>query len=152
MKLFEIKTKYSLDEHLKYNYAIYLRSKELKISIPLVLFVIILGIIVKNWIYVAIAALLPIVSFLSVYLNARKNYNSNKALKDAEIVVEFYDDHLIQKLEVGSYKVEHDKISKIIETKTHFYIMISRNQGVIIPKKEISKALEKHIKSIKISK
>ena len=152
MKLFEIKTKYTLDEHIKYNYAIYLRGKGFIGFVLLALFVIVTGIIGKVWYAVILAALAPFISIFSVYFNAKKNYNSNKALKDAEITIEFYKDHLIQKTEVGSYKLEYDKIAKIIETKTHFYIMISRIQGVLIPKKDISKELEDHIKSIKINK
>lgn len=147
-KLSEVKTTYTLDEHLKFNIALFTRSKILILDIIIAALLIIPAIATKQWYIVTIAILLPLTSLLSVYLKAKGIYKSNKASQNMDINIEFYNDYIIQKTDMGSYKVENDKIFKIIETKSHFYIMISKNQGIAIPKDKISKEIEEYIKKL----
>ena len=151
-KLFELKTKYTLNEHIKYNFAIALRSKELMITGIILLITFVCAIIARMFLVIVFAILFPILYVLIIYMTAKKNYLSNKAAQDAEIIVEFYQDYMIQKTELGSYKVEHDKIARIIETKTHFYVMISKNQGVILPKVDMSDEMQQYVRNILIDK
>lgn len=149
-KLYEIKTKYTLEEHIKFNYALLFNGKQMLLLAILCIITLICGIISHLWYAVGIAIIFPIFLVLSVYFSAKKNYLSNKGAQDADVTIEFYENKMIQKTSVGSYTVEHDKIVKIIETKTHFYVMISRNQGIIIPKASMPNGLEEHIEKIVI--
>ena len=151
-KLFEVKTKYTLKEHVKFNFALLIKGKEIIVYSIIILITIICGIIAKLWYAVAIAIFAPLAFVGIVYFVAKKNYDSNKAAKDAEMTIEFYNDSIVQKTELGSYKVELSKILKIVETKTNFYIMISRNQGLIIKKENMPEGLEEYIKNIKNNK
>lgn len=151
-KLFELKTKYTLDEHIKYNFAVALRSKEM-LTIGVLWLLIIVGGIISQELYIIIFGILfPIIYMLVIYTTAKNNYTSNKMAQNAEITIEFYKDNLVQKTEAGSYKIEHDKILKIIETKTHFYVMIAKNQGVILPKEKMSKEMIEYVKNVQIRK
>ena len=149
-KLFEIKTKYTLDEHMKFNFAIAKKSKELWIVVALWLLVLIGGIIARESSLVIFAIIFPIMYFAVIWHTAKKNYSSNKAAQDAEMTIEFYKDKMIQISDVGSYTIEHDKIARIIETKAHFYVMISKIQGVILPKENMPEELISHIRAIKV--
>ncbi len=149
-KLFEIKTKYTLEEHLKFNYALVFNKKEISIIIILCLLLVVYGFFYQSIYWIIFAILFPIIFFVSIRYTAKANYKSNKAIADAEIILEFYKNSIVQKTDVGSYTIEHDKINKIIETKTHFYIMIAKNQGVIIPKEGLPDGLVDYIKNIKV--
>ena len=86
-KLFEIKTKYTLDEHMKFNFALARKSKELWIVAALWLLVLVGGIISMESYLIIFAVLFPIIYFAVIWFTAKKNYSSNKAAQDAEMTI-----------------------------------------------------------------
>ena len=57
--------------------------------------------------------------------------------------------HFVSKTEKSESIVEYDKLYKIIETKTNFYLMIADNQGYIVSKANCSQELIDFIISLK---
>lgn len=64
----------------------------------------------------------------------RKTYESNELLKDITQTIEFYEKHFIAKSDKSETTVEYEKLYKVIENKTNFYLMIADNQGYIVSK------------------
>ena len=73
------------------------------------------------------------------------------ALQNAEVNFEFYNDYFTETNEYGNTKLEYNKLHKIIETKTNFYLMIAKNQGFILVKENFPEGLEEFLRNIKIS-
>ena len=78
--------------------------------------------------------LFPIFMIIFSELESKSYYKSNKILQDMIDEYEFYEENFIVRNKMTEFKIGYDKIYKIIETKTNFYIMISKNQGYIISK------------------
>ena len=93
--------------------------------------------------------LFPVIYVILRKLSIKRYYNSNKILKDITEEYEFYEDYLIAKNTNSEAKIEYDKIFKIIETKTNFYIMVAQNQGYIISKEICSEELVEFLKELK---
>ena len=71
----------------------------------------------------------------------KKTYESNELLKDIEQTIEFYEKHFIAKSDKSETTVEYEKLYKVIENKTNFYLMIADNQGYIVSKANCSQEL-----------
>ncbi len=147
--LFEMKTVYTRKEHIAFNFAVAKKAKSFPILIVLCVLVFLAGIFLNEPIWIAISVILLIEMPLLTYISARRNYSSNKLIQNAEITCKFYDDRLIEETASGNTTILYNQILKILETKSHFYIMIARNQGISIPKADISEELEAHIKELK---
>lgn len=96
--------------------------------------------------------LFPVIYVVLRKLSIKRYYNSNKILKDITEEYEFYEDHVIAKNTNSEARIEYDKIFKIIETKTNFYIMVAQNQGYIISKEICSEELVRFLTGLKGSK
>jgi len=93
--------------------------------------------------------LFPIIYVILRKLGVKRYYNSNKILKDITEEYEFYEEYVIAKNTNSEARIEYNKLYKIIETKTNFYIMIAQNQGYIISKKICSEELVKFLNGLK---
>jgi hypothetical protein len=94
--------------------------------------------------------LFPILYVILRRMNIKRYYNSNKILKDITEEYEFYEDYLVAKNTNSEAKLEYNKLHKIIETKTNFYIMVAQNQGYIISKGVCSNELIEFLKRLRV--
>jgi len=94
--------------------------------------------------------LFPVFYVILKNIGIKRYYNSNKILKDIIEEYEFYEDYFIAKNINSEAKIEYNKLYKIIETKTNFYIMIASNQGYIISKQICSNELIKFLNELKV--
>ena len=79
----------------------------------------------------------------------KKTYESNELLKDIEQTIEFYEKHFIAKSDKSETTVEYEKLYKVIENKTNFYLMIADNQGYIVSKANCDNELIEFINKLK---
>jgi hypothetical protein len=96
--------------------------------------------------------LFPVIYVIFKNMGIKRYYKSNKILQDITEEYEFFEDYFIAKNVNSEAKVEYNKLYKIIETKTNFYIMIASNQGYIISKTVCPEELIVFLKKIKINK
>lgn len=89
--------------------------------------------------------LFPILYIILKNMSIKKYYKSNKILQDIKQEYEFYEEYFITKNENSESRVEYNKIYKMIETKTNFYIMIAQNQGFIISKSNCTEEMIKFL-------
>ena len=69
-------------------------------------------------------------------------------MKDLEVDFEFYNDYCVYKCKLGETKIEYKDLYKIIETKTNFYLMIAKNQGIILKKENCNEELQKFVRKL----
>ena len=140
-KLYEIQTEYTLKEMRKFSLTLLFRWKGWIAYALISLMVLVDAFLVKEWFYIVFVLVMPWVMILSTFLGSKKIYESNKAMQNAVVTYEFYPDSIVQNTAVSTYTIDHDKIARMIETKTHFYVMVSQNQGITLPKEKMSEEL-----------
>jgi len=79
----------------------------------------------------------------------KKTYESNELLKDITQTIEFYEKHFVAKSDKSETTVEYEKLYKVIENKTNFYLMIADNQGYIVSKTNCDNELIEFINKLK---
>ncbi len=89
------------------------------------------GIYLNNCFFILFAVIYPIILWIGFRRQNKKVFMSNKALKNAEAVFEFYDTYFV-------------------ESKTNFYLMTAKNQGYILIKAEFPKGLEELLHNLRI--
>lgn len=76
---------------------------------------------------------------------ARKIYRQNKTIRDAIYIVKFYDDHYVVACNEIESSIPFDKLYKIIETDTNYYLMASKVSGTIICKADCPNDFDAYI-------
>ena len=102
----------------------------------------------NNYLLILFAIIYPIIIAILRNRQIKKVWNSNKVAQNINVKFEFYDTYFAEINENGETRLEYNKLYKIIETKTNFYLMIAKNQGFILNKSNLPEGLsvffEKH--------
>ena len=150
---------HTLDEHIKFNKAV-LKSQKSFIVLYILFAVLSIGLgilsynMVKNIIFSIFLALLFFILLLITFPSAlkksiKKAYYSNKTI-DSEISdYKFYETEFTETDSHGSVTFPYTDLSQIIETKTNFYLMISKQQGYLIKKENCSTELIAFLSELK---
>lgn len=147
--LYHAKVKNTFEEYKKY--VIALQKKRIILTIALlVLFFSFVGYFTKKVLFYVAAVIVPLMEYFSVVRPLKKVYYSNKLAVDAVLEYDFYDTYFTKKSAAGEDKIEYSKLSKILETKTNFYLMIALNQGYMLKKEDMPKGLDEFIRKLNI--
>ncbi len=76
----------------------------------------------------------------------KKTYDTNKSAQNVRIEYQFYEDYFAKHSTAGESKTEYNKLYKIIETKTRFYLMMGNNGGYILVKENFPDGLEEFLR------
>ena len=69
----------------------------------------------------------------------KKSWESNKFMDETSTInLKLFDDHFEQTSSIGYINLPYDKLFGAYETDAYFYLMISKGQGVVIPKLKCS--------------
>ena len=90
----------------------------------------------------------PVLLLCRTNASIKKTWNSNQLYQNSVSYYYFYGDHMEQKNELGTSQIPYDKLYRILETKTNFYLLIAKNQGVIIKKENCSEELIDFLKKL----
>ncbi len=148
---FKTTTTNTFEEYKRFSRRLLFNKRSIVIYILAGSFLIFDGIILDNMLFILFAILYPILIWLLHNWQVKKVFNTNKVLQNADVNYEFYDTYFTETNDYGNTKLEYAKLHKIIETKTNFYLMIARNQGFILVKKNFPDGLEEFLRNIKIS-
>lgn len=107
--------------------------------------------VVRFFFFLAIALFVSyIFVLLAALLGIKKTYESNKAMKRNPVsTVYFYNEHLTETNSKGVVNLAYADIYKIVETKTNFYIMLAKNNGIIIVKQNCTPELIIFLQNLK---
>jgi len=144
-KLYETKIKYTLKEHLTLQLTFYDRSISTILLIIFAVMCLLSSIVVHRWDLILWALFALYVPPLLLTAVAAYVYKTGKNIQNKIITVEIYKDYIMQKTDISEYKLENDKIWKVIKNKNYYYILASRQQAIIIPRKDLPKDIEQHI-------
>jgi len=149
--LYKTKTINTFEEYKRFSRVLMYKKRSIIIYALLAAFLILDGIVLDNMIFIVFAVVYPFVIWLLHNMQVKKVFKTNKALQNAEVNFEFYNDYFTETNEYGNTKLEYNKLHKIVETKTNFYLMIAKNQGFILVKENFPEGLEEFLRNIKIS-
>ncbi len=153
--LFETETAYTLDELKKFNFNV---NRKKFVFIYVFFFVLIAASVFKSVLIgftvadgAFIAAIIFSAALFSFLVNKeiKTNYNSNKQLTKTVAKMEFYENEFIEKTDRSNAAIKYEDLYRIIESKTNFYLMVAKNQGAIIVKKNCTEDLIEFIKNLK---
>lgn len=163
--LFETQSVYTYEEYKRFNLeAMNLKKSLLIVTVEIVLLVLIT--IIGSTVGRVYGYFFPVAQFLflfavamfvfclilyfAVLLNIKKTYESNSILqKNPVSTVCFYNEYLTEANASSTTNLAYVDIYKIIETKTNFYIMIAKNQGIFILKQNCTPELITFLQSLK---
>lgn len=91
----------------------------------------------------------PLLLYILFNFRCRKNYESNKMLRNFAAIITFDNDKLEQISNVGSLKANYDEIYRIFETDNNFYILVSDNQAINVRKANCSNEMVAFLKELK---
>ena len=135
--LYQTHVELTMEEYKRYHNALRGRQLIALVLVAEVLFLL-LGLIYQDWItwvilFIAMV-LLPLILKYSLNRQLLGEYRSNQFQRGQRSEIFFYPDHLEKRAVSSILQVQYRQIYRIVETKTNFYIMLSRNQGIIIVK------------------
>ena len=157
--LFQTKTKYTFEEYQKFNNAVTMNINKMAtkiVGVEVCFFLLAYIYMTKNLyattILVLCGLIFPLLFYFTMKDNIKRTYQSNKSMKDLEVTFEFFEDNVRYFHKMGDNKVEYKDLYSIIETKSNFYLMIAKNQGLIIKKDNCSEELKQFIINLKTKK
>lgn len=146
--LYETFMVFSLDEYKKFVDATSKRKQSNILLAVVSLFLIIVGIVQKTPIMFVLAVIYPVLMLFSQKKGMERAYKNIPAMHDARVDFRFYDDHFVKVFGESEEQLEYEKLYKIIETETNFYLMISKTQGFVLVKNNMPEGLAEFIKTI----
>ena len=163
--LFVTQSVYTYEEYKRFNFAVIKLKKYLIIfAVEVIIFVLITIINsiagrmygyffpVSQFLFLFAVALIAFcaIFYFAVLSSIKKTYESNSRFQKNPVnTVYFYNEHLTEANENSTINLEYADIYKIVETKTNFYIMMAKNQGIIIVKQNCSPELIIFLQSLK---
>lgn len=147
----------NLDEYMRFAFTVQRQNKKYRRAkwiLMIGLFVLaVINFATKNK-SLGILMILMVVAFPTVLdimmkKQIRQAYEQNKSIQGLKNELLFFDDHYEVHSEVGDNRYEYNKLWRIIETPTNFYIMMSETSGSVVIKSNCSDKLINHIYEIK---
>lgn len=139
---FSITVKPTLEEYKRFNHVVHnaIGKTRVKTIVLCLLLLLITGYLF--WIQEYLIALLLFAAWtLTIVLakakaerNIKKAWNSNAVLRENESVFRFTESGIDVTASNGCSHIEYDKLYRLIETKTHFYLLSAVNMGSGFPK------------------
>ena len=90
----------------------------------------------------------PLFLYLLYKLQVKRFYKAHKSAHDTQSEFEFYDSYFILKEKSRNSEIGYEKLNKIIFTKENAYLMLSKDKGFMLTKKNFPEGLEEFLKSI----
>ena len=157
----ETTTMLTYDEYKKFNYAVLhktlgFKMKILYIASAVLIIINVILIFSQGFIdsyNIAMFAFVFIWLFLLYFIPNRqikKTYNTTKIIQNYNSIMTFYDDYYTEKSDFNFTQIKYDELHKIIETNTHFYLLVGEIGGSIVIKENCSAQLIEFLQKIKI--
>lgn len=148
--LFTIKHQNNEDEVVRFNRAVATQFGHRKLALIVVNIMLLCAIFAAVSIMMFTDNMPDIMLFifivLGVYMNyaytygmdrrARKLFRQTKVAQDIVNEYDFFDEYFVNRNRNGQGTMAYNELFKVIETRTHFYLMLSKVQGFIIAKSE----------------
>ena len=151
-RLYETFTVFSFEEYKKFVEEVSKRKQSYIILAVVSVFLLVIGIVNKSLLMIALALLYPLLMILSQKISVTSSYKNAKSMHDARIDYRFYEKYFVKIFGGSEEQFEYEKLHKIIETKTNFYLMLNRTQGFVLVKDNMPQGLAEFFKSLNKNK
>ena len=153
--MYTAKVKYTLKEYLKYNAAMVARNVRMYVILGILLIWLMIHYYRYDGIYGLRQGIIMFVvaicsAFLLIFFLVFLSWKKNPLMKNSEEYYIFFDDRIEISHSAGKTVLPFDKLYKIIETGSSFYIMAGRGQGLILSKSECSDELIRFMEEKKL--
>lgn len=98
-----------------------------------------------------IHAIIILILLIVLYIYSKKIWEADNFVHNMNIKLDFYDAYLVGTDKYGETRLEYNKLHKIIETKTNYYLMTEKFKGIILKKSNFPEGLADFLKNLKIS-
>ncbi|QEA35456.1 YcxB family protein [Weissella soli] len=103
-----------------------------------------------SWLLNILGGLAFMFLFFTFYtVMIKRTYTSNKAMQNLAVHYNFFDTYVEQTSNLGKTRFDYTNIYKIVEDKTAIYLLVDRQQGLVIPKKTDDEPFNNFIRNIK---
>ena len=129
------------------------RSNILWIAIPQI-WCWFLSVLIKSFFCMVISiihAIIILILLIALHIYSKKIWEADNFAHNMNIKLDFYDGYLVGTDKYGETRIEYNKLHKIIETKTNFYLMTENFKGIILNKSNFPEGLADFLKNLKIS-
>ncbi|MCR5507470.1 MAG: YcxB family protein [Lachnospiraceae bacterium] len=149
--LFCADTVYGLKTYLKYSHVMYMRVSRLFL-VPVIMVILVtlyfyfefgsygVGYFFKEgfWRILIILFIIDVIRPVMILIGWKRN----PSMRNRKQEYRFYTDRFRVQGSAGKSYIPYNKLHRIIETRSDFYLMISRNQGFVVGKKDCPEGLE----------
>lgn len=133
--LYATKTEYTLEEYQKFNRIVQYEVNHLNWTMGIMMALLcLLAYFQEDFLFVGMAFMVPVIFPLVLRLQSKKVYQSNRSVQGTVTYSRFYEDHFETTSSIGISCFQYEDIFRILETRTNFYILVAKNQGIIIVK------------------
>lgn len=156
--MYETKTKWTYEEIKKLNYASLVAVSRASLVTFIVLqIVLLIGVAVSallnrdSWIFTfGLACILfPVFLYFSMNRQIKRSYESNKMIQKDVTTFQFRENEFEELSERGNKVIQYDELFAVQETKTNFYLYISKMQAYNIIKANCSPELISFLQELK---
>lgn len=150
METMETKSKWTVEELMKYQWVTLFKLHKAYVCFVLVFDVLLLiiasvafynGYLFLGTESIIFAFILPLMIYIITLVRVKKNYRSSKFLQNTVTTLQFDHDQFEAITDRGSSVIRYDDLYRIIETKTNFYLFVSNCMALTVIKENCSNEL-----------
>lgn len=102
-----------------------------------------------SWLLNILGGLAFMFLFFAFYtVMIKRTYTANKPMQNLAVHYTFFDTYVEQASKLGKTRFTYADIYKIIEDKSTFYLLVGRQQGLVVPKKTDDEIFNNFIRNI----
>lgn len=146
--LYTARTEMTFEEYRKFNrYVNFYINRLPLVVLACAALLCLMAYLQRDWIFVVMAVLFPIAGFLARSRQEKKAYRSNESVQGTWCTYRFYEQGFEMESAIGHSRFAYRKLYRIAETKTNLYLMIAKNQGVILVKQDCPQGLVEFLRA-----
>ncbi len=147
--LYETSTVFSFEEYKKFVDATSSRKTNNILMAIVSVALVAMGILEKSILLIVLAAAYPLLMSFSQKKGLERTYKKNPAMHNSRVDYRFYETCFVKVFGESEDQYDYEKLYKVIETETNFYLMISKTQGFVLIKANMPEGMEDFVRSIK---
>lgn len=159
--LFRAESRMDYAEYERFNLFVMKHNRPMWMkAVPFMLGVVLCAAIVETILQGQFIAAVILAAFLAWYCwdkatlrsakkHFRRTYESNKLIQNVVGRYSFYAGHFETKTPESAESIAYDKLYEVLESDTNFYLMIARNQGMVLSKENCSAGLQEFLRKLR---
>lgn len=149
----QTETVYTYDEYKKFNHAILWQVRKIPV-VMLVIELVLLAVcyFTRDITYIVCAVLVPLIFKIVFSINAKSDYAKNPSIQNVTFIYTFYPNYVEQASVLGKGRVNYSQVQRVLETPTHFYLVLGQGSGIIILKRKCSEELVSFLQELQAQK